>query len=143
MANITRRDAYRPADAFNDVRYSDFYMNLDPHPDSKQLVRYVDSDAVKSSIRNLVLTNKYERLFQPNIGSNLRAYLFELISPETEFLIKKSITETIENYEPRAQLIDVVVSGQIDDNAYTVSIYFYVNNNPNAQALNFTLNRLR
>ena len=102
-----------------------------------------DENAVIRSIKNLLLTNKYERLFQPTIGSNLQNYLFELISPQTQSSIKSEIVNTIENYEPRAKLLDVIVTGYPDKNAYVVSITFYVTTIANAVTVNIPLSRAR
>ena len=77
-------------------------------------------DAVKQSIKNLILTNHYERPFHPEIGSNLRAMLFENMTPQMNVLISRQIEELIQNYEPRARLIQVKTLPLFDRNAYRV-----------------------
>lgn len=123
--------------------YSDFLTNLNAHPDSKQLISIKEEAAVTRSIKNLLLTNKYERLFQPTIGSNLSHFLFEDISSFTEDSIKTQIIQTIENYEPRAKLIDVVVTGYPDQNGYVVTIVYYLTTITNAITINIPLIRVR
>lgn len=123
--------------------YSDFFTNFNSHPDSLQLMVLKDQNAVTRSIKNLLLTNKYERLFQPTIGSNLSKFLFEDISPQTEASIKSQITETIENYEPRAKLIDVIVTGYPDQNGYVVTIVYYITTVTNPITINIPLIRVR
>lgn len=123
--------------------YSDFLADLNAHPDSKQIVLSKDEVAVSRSIKNLLLTNKYERLFQPTVGSNLRNFLFEDISSHTQASIKSQIENTIENFEPRAKLIDVIVTGYPDQNGYVVTIVFYITTIANPVTINIPLIRVR
>ena len=76
--------------------YTDIDLNLTPHPSSKDLTLKYDKDAIKRSLRNIMLTNNYERPFRPNFGANLRGLLFELADDVTKFEIRKQITEAIE-----------------------------------------------
>jgi len=123
--------------------YSDLTTNFTIHPVKGDLVSLKDSDAVKRSIRNLILTDPYERFFNPTIGSGINASLFENMSRDTESIIKIRVTETIENFEPRANLINVNVKALPDDNAYRVNIVFSVNNNTQPVQLDFILRRVR
>ena len=99
--------------------------------------------AVKRSIRNLILTNHYEKPFHPEIGSNLRAMLFENMTPQMNVLISRQIEELIQNYEPRARLIQVKTLPLFDRNAYAVSINFQVVNQPEPVVVETLLERLR
>ena len=90
--------------------YTDIDLNLKPHPSSGDLVLKKDNDAVKRSIRNIMLTNNYERPFKPNFGANLRALLFELADDITKFEIRKQITEAIQDYEPRVRVDDIFLT---------------------------------
>lgn len=123
--------------------YSDLTTNFTIHPVKGDLVLLKDSEAVKRSIRNLILTDPYERFFNPTIGSGINASLFENMSRDTESIIKIRVTETIENFEPRANLISVNVKALPDDNAYRVNIVFSVNNNVQPVQLDFILRRVR
>jgi phage baseplate assembly protein W len=123
--------------------YSDLTTNFTIHPIKGDLVLLKDSEAVKRSIRNLILTDPYERFFNPSIGSGINASLFENMSRDTESIIKIRITETIENFEPRANLISVIVKALPDQNAYSVNIVFSVNNNVQPVQLDFILRRVR
>ena len=102
-----------------------------------------DEVAVMRSIKSLLLTNKYERLFQPSLGSNLRNFLFEDISRQTQASIQNAIRETIRNHEPRANIIDVIATGYPDQNGYVVTIIFYLRSIENAVTLNIPLIRVR
>ena len=123
--------------------YSDFNTSLAVHPVKKDLSLKTDAEAVKQSIKNLVLTNKMERPFQPLLGCDIRKLLFENITPQTVLLIKQSISEVIEFHEPRASIINIAVSADDDHNAVYVSIVFGVINNNQQQELNLVLERVR
>ena len=142
MANIFQADKYTPLSTISEL-FSDVSSDFEQHPDTHDLMRLKNEEAVKRSIRNLVLTNKYERPFQPNLGSNLRKYLFEDISPTTSLNLQNEIKTTIENYEPRAGSVDVTVSPYVDENAYVVNILFYIINSNNPISLNTILYRVR
>ena len=87
-----------------------------------------DTQAVIRSIRNLLLTRHYERPFNPDLGSNIDAMLFEMVSPLSATSLEKEIQNVIENYESRATVDSIVVSAQPDNNAYNVTITFYIEN---------------
>ena len=127
----------------SDILFSDIKQNLTPHPATGDLARNVNLDAIKASVRNLVLTEFYDRPFKPNIGSNVMSYLFEPISPVTEENIGDAITEVIENYEPRAELLNVQVHAYPDDNGYSASIIFRAVNNTQPTQMDIFLERIR
>jgi len=87
--------------------YTDIDLNITPHPSSGDLVLKQDKEAVKRSVRNIMLTNNYERPFKPNFGANLRGLLFELADDMTKFEIRKQIIEALEMLEPRVTIISV------------------------------------
>ena len=104
--------------------YSDFQTNFTMHPIKKDLTKLVNEDAVKRSIKNIVMTTFYERRFRPRFGANIRKYLFENITPLTLRAIQSDITASIETFEPRANLIDVKVSSANDSNEVDIAITF-------------------
>jgi phage baseplate assembly protein W len=108
--------------------YSDFHKDLVTNPITDDLAVRKDEESVKESIKNLILTDKGERLMQPLLGGNIRAMLFENNTPAVIKMIQEQIKTTIEEYEPRAQLIDVSVKSAIDDNKVNITVYFYLNN---------------
>ena len=97
---------------------------------SKDVNKVVDIQAVKRSVRNLVLLNHYEKPIHPEIGSGVRDMLFELMTPITAFILAKKIEDVIENFEPRAKLIGVRALPNLDRNEYEVTVEFYVVNTP-------------
>jgi phage baseplate assembly protein W len=123
--------------------YSDIPTNLTVHPIKGDLILLSDEAAVKRSIINLMYTDPYERFFNPNVGAGLKAYLFENISQDTEYIIKEKIIEVITNYEPRANIINVSVKALPDQNLYNASIVFSVLNNVNPVTLEVILRRVR
>lgn len=124
-------------------RFSDFLPDFVPHPNTKDLVRNTNIDAVKRSIRSLILTDRYERLMAPNVGSDIRKLLFEPFGEHVANLIKQYVIETIGNFEPRAKVIDVEVIANDVQYKYSVNIYFYVINIADPVSLSVTLYRVR
>lgn len=124
-------------------RFSDFLTDLTPHPNTKDLVKIKDVEAVRRSVRNLIMTDKFERLMSPGIGSNIKKLLFEPFGGPAANLIKQYIIETIGNYEPRAKVIKVECTPNELNQSYTVDIYFYVINIPDPVSLTVTLYRVR
>jgi phage baseplate assembly protein W len=125
------------------IYYSDFTNNLDRNPITNYLSKYVNENAVKSSIRNLVLTGNGERFYNSLIGSKISTLLFDPIDDVTALTLKNTIRETIDNYEPRANLLEINVTPDEDNNAYYVSIVFGIINIPEVFNLDLILNRVR
>lgn len=108
--------------------YSDIDFTFTRKPVVGDVALSYNENAVIRSIRNLLLTNEYERPFNPELGSNINALLFEPDSPFTATSLESEITNTIKNYEPRANLVDVTVNPAPDNNAYRVQVTFYIEN---------------
>ena len=110
---------------------------------TKDIQKITDVEAVKRSVRNLINTNHYEKPFHPEIGSNLRAMLFENLTPQMNHLISKQIELLIRNYEPRVRLVQVNAQPSYDRNGYLATISFYVLNHPEPVVVENFLERLR
>jgi phage baseplate assembly protein W len=123
--------------------YSDFFMNLDENPVSQDLARKTNEEAVKASIKNLLLTDKGERPYQPNLGCNIRQMLFDNMTPDTIILMKEVIKDTLEAYEPRADIIGVDVRSSVDDNQVNIAVVFKVINSSEPVTLVTSLTRVR
>lgn len=106
--------------------YTDIDIAFTAHPATGDVSVRSDVNAVMQSLKNLLMTNFYERLFQPQIGSPLNRLLFEPIDPITTHTIKQSIERLIFNWEPRVNLIELEVIPQYDENAYEINITFSV-----------------
>ena len=124
-------------------RYTDINLMFSPHPYSKDILTRKNMDAVKTSIQNLILTKNYERPFHPEIGSQVMALIFENMTPSTIAAIEKSIRNTIEKFEPRANLIDVIVLDNSDTNAIDIEVIFSLNNVSLPVTVTTTINRVR
>ena len=140
--------AYKDAQANNDItRNVKQYRDLDlffSKKTNKDLNKVTDIEAVKRSIRNLILHNTFEKPFHPEIGGNVRGLLFENMTPMTSAVIARKIEDTINNFEPRARLVGVKAQPDKDLNGYVVSVYFYVANAPTELVeLDTFLERLR
>lgn len=123
--------------------FSDFLTDFDSHPVKKDLVRYTNENAVKQSIKSLVLTNRGERFFNYSLGCDVRSMLFEQLTPATERVVADLIKSTIENYEPRAKVMDVAASGDYDTGTVLVTIVFSIINKQEPITLELILDRIR
>lgn len=123
--------------------YSDLDLTFLRQPATGDVAMKYDEQSVIRSVRNLLSTNRYERLFQPNIGSSLNTLLFEPVSPLTANLIEDEIVRMIKNYEPRVTISQVVVSAEPDSNQFNVSLYVFVGNQTTPTAINLILTRTR
>jgi hypothetical protein len=123
--------------------YSDLDLNFTIHPVKKNINRNVGDMAVINSIKNLVLTNHYERPFQPDIGSNVRRLLFENMDNITASSIENEIKQTVTNYEPRVSIIRINAKADFDNNGFKVEMEFFVVNKTTPITINFFLERIR
>lgn len=141
--------AFRDAEATNNSDrnaqvFSDLNLNFVAHPLTGDITKLTNIEAVKRSVRNLINTNFYERPFHPEIGSNVRSVLFEPVSQIIEDILSRHIQDVIENFEPRVELININSKANVDENAYSVTIEFFVRNSPSGvQTVNLFLERLR
>ena len=125
-------------------QYADLDLFFGKKSSDRDVSEVTDVQAVKRSIRNLVLLNTYEKPFHPEIGSGVRDLLFELVTPLTSIAVKKAIEDVINNYEPRVAIDTISVRPLLDNNTYDVSIRFFILNGPSeAVDLSLTLEVLR
>ena len=123
--------------------FSDLRKDLVLSPISEDLAVLKNENAVKESIKNLILTDPGERLMQPFLGGGIRELLFENLMPRTIKTIENRVRDTIELREPRCELIDVSVSANLDENSVRVIIQFYVSNVDQPTSLDIILERIR
>ena len=141
--------AHKDAQGQNDIdrnarQYTDLDLFFGRKTTSKDINKVTDIQAVKRSIRNLVLTNHYEKPFHPEIGSGVRDILFEPMTPLTAHILTRKIEDVIENFEPRARLVGVAAMPNLDRNEYECTVTFYVVNTPTELVdLTVFLERLR
>ena len=125
-------------------QYADLDLFFGKKSSNSDVSEVTDIQAVKRSIRNLVLLNTYEKPFHPEISSGVRDMLFELMTPVSAAILARKIQDVIENFEPRVRLVGVRSIPDYDRNSYSVSIEFYVVNTPTELVdLTIFLERLR
>jgi phage baseplate assembly protein W len=134
MATVT-------TDVVRDFRDLDLSFNI--HPVKKDINKHVGVKAVINSIKNLVLTNHYEKPFQPEIGSNVRKLLFEPLDDLTAIALQKEIPQVIKNFEPRAVVSKIAVISDNNNNGFSVELEFFVINQSNPITITFFLERNR
>ena len=141
--------AYKDAQAQNDIsrnvkQYSDLDLFFTKKAVGSDVNKITDVQAVKRSIRNLVLLNTYEKPFHPEIAGGVREMLFEPMTPIVAQIIARKVEDVIDNFEPRARLVGVRATPDLDRNAYELSVHFYVVNAPTELVdLTVMLERLR
>jgi len=123
--------------------YSDFDLNFKPHPLTGDLIMKFDGEAVKRSIRQLIMFNSYEKPFRPEITGAIREMLFEPMGRNTAIGIESRIDFLIKQFEPRAELIDVIADPDFINNSYEVTIRFKVKNQLNPIETKILLQRVR
>ena len=135
MPDNTSSVAFTDAQSQNDIarnvrQYKDLDLFFSRKRGSNDIAKITDIEAVKRSVRNLVLTNFYEKPFHPEIGSGVRDMLFENMSPITAVVLARKVEDVIENFEPRARLVGVRALPNLDRNEYEITIEFFVVNTP-------------
>lgn len=124
-------------------QYKDLDLSFNIHPVRKDINKHIDEQAVINSIKNIILTNHYEKPFDPDFGSNIRAMLFENLDSITAITLEREILQTIENFEPRASITKVTAVPDYDNNGYNIKLEFLVINLTNPITIQFFLQRVR
>ena len=127
--------AYTDAQAQNDIsrnvrQYRDLDLFFGRKPISKDINIITDVENIKRAVKNLVLTNVYEKTFHPEIASGVRDMIFENMTPLTSIVLTKKVEDVIENFEPRVRLMSVSARPNLDRNEYEMTIEFFIKNFP-------------
>ena len=143
MANLN--DYSKPNSKVNAQKneYTDLDILFSANPISGDITTKKDSDAVKRSVRNILLTNHYERPFKPNFGGSLRDMLFELDTMPKIRRVKERIVKTVETFEPRVNNVSVILEESQNTNTIRCTIFYNINNSVSNQRVEFTLTRAR
>ena len=123
--------------------YKDLDLDFGRNTVTNDVNKLTDVEAVKRSVRNLINTNHFERPFHPEIGGNVRALLFENMTPLTALNLQRKIEEVLNNFEPRAKITQILADPDIDRNGYRLEIKFYVIGIQNPIMVETFLERLR
>jgi uncharacterized protein len=127
----------------NSVVYKDFDLNMRCHPVTGKLFIKKNDESLKQALKNLILTDLYERPFRSDFGSSIRKALFEHYTASTESELKDNIETAIENYEPRIDLLNITLSGDPDSHTLTASIVFRGKNSTEISEATISLDRIR
>jgi len=128
--NVAVKEAYKDLDLF-----------FTAHPITGDVATKTDSDAVRRAVRNIVLTNYYERPFKPSLGGNVRGLLFELDTDRKVKRARRGLAKAIESFEPRVN--NVRCTFDVVGNALDVTVFYNIKNGLNNQEIQFTVNRTR
>ena len=123
--------------------WADLDLDFTAHPVTKDIVRKINVEAVKRAVKNLILTNRYERPFHPEIDGGVTRHLFELSTPYMKHDIELAIRNCLRNFEPRVTVDNVHITGDLDKNGFNVSIFFTVINSPEPIEVSLFLERIR
>lgn len=125
------------------MRFADLDPVFAPHPETGDVGIRTDERAIKQAVKSLVLTNHYERPFQSEIGSPVRQLLFDLMGPNFVIMMKRAITDLITNFEPRVDVLDVIVNTRPDQNSVSITISFRIKNTTKPLDVSVVLERTR
>ena len=123
--------------------YKDLDLDFGRNTVTNDVNKLTDVESVKRSVRNLINTNHFERPFHPAIGGNIRALLFELMTPLTALNLQRKVEEVLKNFEPRANVTQILADPDIEKNGYRLEIKFYVIGIQNPIVVETFLERLR
>jgi len=124
-------------------QYRDLDLSLALHPIRKDIIPLKDDRAIRNAVKNLLLTNFYERPFNHGIGANLRALLFEPADAITRMAIEDNVRRTIQDHEPRVKILDVRVNNLEDQNAYNLLVSFLIKEYDTKEEVEILLRRIR
>ena len=123
--------------------WADLDLDFVKHPVTKDIVRKTDIEAVKRAVRNIILTNQYDKPFHPEIDGGVTRHLFGLSTPHMKHDIELAVRNCLKNFESRVTVDDVRVSGDLNANGFNVSIFFTVINSPEPVEVRLFLERIR
>lgn len=123
--------------------YKDFDLNMKVHPVTGKLIVRKNQESVKQALRSLILTDKGERPFRNQFGSDIRARLFDLMDPSLALLIESDVRLAVENYDERVTILNVGVIDDPENNVVRVNISFRTNTTQTPANLTLTLEAIR
>tara|TARA_B100000287_G_scaffold417902_1_gene454209 strand:+ start:6766 stop:7188 length:423 start_codon:yes stop_codon:yes gene_type:complete len=140
---MATRDYTKPnaSTVANKDLFADLDLSFEAHPITGDIVTKKDSDAIKRAVRNILLTNHYERPFKPSFGSNLRGQLFELNMPGTRRRITERIIEELNILEPRIGRVAIQMVDE--DNTLNITVFYQIIGTREKQQVNVVVSRVR
>lgn len=126
-----------------EVSFSDLGISMTPHPVTGKLTVKKNAEAIVGAIKNLLLTNRFERPYDPLFGSDVRNRLFESFDNIEQANIERDIQTAIENYEPRVTINDITVVARPDSNSVQVGLSFFIVNDARPVEVGLEIERTR
>lgn len=123
--------------------WSDLDLSLKIHPIRKDIISLKDDAAIKNAVKNLLVSNFYERPFQDDLGANLRGLLFEPAGLFTEIMLRDNIRNVLDNHEPRIRVTSINIIDNTQANSYGIIVNFKIKEFDQATSVNIELRRLR
>jgi len=123
--------------------FRDLDLSLKIHPIRKDIIPLKDDNAIKNAVRNLLISNFFERPFQPSLGANLRGLLFEPAGGITEMNLRENIERVLIRHEPRIEVIQIIIKNLEDQNAYNCVVVFKIKEDDTEESVEIILRRLR
>ena len=123
--------------------WRDLDLSLKIHPIRKDIIPLKDDAAIKNAVKNLLVSNFFERPFQPSLGANLRDLLFEPADAITKIDLREGIERVLRDHEPRIKVLNIKVLDESDNNSYRISVNFLIKEYDTAQSVEIVLRRLR
>lgn len=144
MSTIRQSDkSGKTSNVARQKQYRDLDLSLALHPIRKDIIPLKDDRAIRNAVKNLLLTNFYERPFNHGIGANLRALLFEPADAITRMAIEDNVRRTIQDHEPRVKILGVRVNNLEDQNAYNLLVRFLIKEYDTEEEVEIVLRRIR
>lgn len=135
MATVTLENITR--------QFTDLDLNFGIHPVRKDINKTKNEMAIINSIKHIILTNHYEKPFNPDFGSNVKKLLFENLDIITASAIEREISQSISNFEPRVKVIGVTAKPDFENNGFNIEMQFYILNQTAPVSISFLLERIR
>ena len=123
--------------------WRDLDLSLKIHPIRKDIIPLKDDAAIKNAVKNLLVSNFFERPFQPTLGANLRGLLFEPADAITKLDLKQGIRRVLDTHEPRIRVLNIKVLDESDNNSYRITVNFLIKEYDTAESVEIILRRLR
>lgn len=123
--------------------HSDLDLSLKIHPIRKDIIPLKDDAAIKNAVKNLLISNFYERPFQSDLGANLRGLLFEPAGILTNIQMRDNIRFCVEKYEPRVSVDSIDITDVVDENRYNIEVFFTIKEFSTQDSVEIVLRRLR
>lgn len=123
--------------------WRDLDLSLKIHPIRKDIIPLKDDAAIKNAVKNLLVSNFFERPFQPTLGANLRGLLFEPADAITKIDLREGIERVLRDHEPRIKVLNIKVLDESDNNSYRITVNFLIKEYDTAESVEIVLRRLR